>query len=416
MATAHNVREHPTASTDEQQSGVAVKSGQQILGPGDPAASRESPVRRVIALLLIEPRWLDGVTRRLVGISALVGAVINSGNYAMRLQDGDRLGAMIWLLANVLTGLMILFIGAGLLNLRRPRLPRPLALVVAVGVGCLIGQALFVFGTCPIGTNAYFSRSFSTTIYFARQSALPWAFAAAAWYFLHRASERAAALRERELGRQRLETRMVEARLTVMQAQVEPHFLFNTLAHIKGMCQTDPALARRLLDSFCDYLRAALPQMRGNTVTLGSELDFARAYLNIQHIRMGRRLSVEIAVPDALRHVAFPPMMLISLVENAVKHGLSPLAEDGTIRIGAVALDSVLRVTVADTGQGLMKSSGSGIGLANIRNRLASLYGAAAGLSLAPNLPRGFVATIALPVAASPVVGDPRAGLLIRAA
>src|SRR5207244_13256790 len=125
---------------------------------------------------------------------------------------------------------------------------------------------------------------------------------------------------------------------------------------------------------------------------------------------------VESAGRAALRRVRIPPMMLISLVENAGKHGLSPLAEGGTIRIGAVSLDSTLRVSVADTGQGFVKLSGSGIGLANIHSRLASLYGPAAVLSLAPNVPRGFVAAIALPIVASPAADDARAGSLIRAA
>jgi LytS/YehU family sensor histidine kinase len=295
----------------------------------------------------------------------------------------------------MLTGVLVLFIAAALLNLRRPRLPRPLALTIAVVAGCLLAYGIMSFVCNEFVFNNEF---FFSTIYFARQAALPWAFAVAAWYFVQRASERAAALREHELGRQRLEMRMVEARLTVMQAQVEPHFLFNTLAHVKRLCQTDPALARRMLDSFCDYLRVALPQMRANTATLGSELDLVRAYLDIQRIRMGRRLDVEVAVPAMLHGFAFPPMMLMSLVENAVKHGLSPMVEGGRIRVDAVARGITLHVSVTDTGQGFIKSSGTGIGLANISSRLASLYGRAGSLSLAHNAPQGAVVTIALPV------------------
>jgi|KBSSwiStaDraftv2_1062776.scaffolds.fasta_scaffold55066_2 signal transduction histidine kinase len=359
---------------------------------------------RVIAMLQVKPRWLDGVTWRLVGMSALAGAAINSGNYWMHLP-GDPGSAIARVLAQSFTGLLILFIGAAMLDMRRPRLPRSLSLFIAVVAGSLIGQGLLAY-ICILFYSGYRSAedvySFvRLTAYFGRQEALPWGFVVAAWYFAQRSRERTAALHERELGRQRLESRMAESRLAVMQAQVEPHFLFNTLAHIKRLGHTDSALARRMLDSLCDYLRAALPQMRGNTATLGSELDLASAYLQIQRIRMGRRLGVGIAVPAALRGIAFPPMMLISLVENSVKHGLSPLAEGGTIHIQAVARDSTLHVSVADTGQGFIKSSGTGIGLANISSRLAALHGRAAALSVAPNAPHGAVFTITLPVAPS---------------
>jgi sensor histidine kinase YesM len=340
-------------------------------------------------------RWLDGITWRLVAMSAFVGAGVNSGNYVSGLlYSDDPVFVLEMLLGNMLSGLLVLFIAAVLLNARSPSLPRPLALAAAVVIGCLIGNAvLFFFVWWP----AY--EFFTFTIFYARQAIFPWAFVAAAWYIVQRSNERATALRERQVSRQRLEMRMVEARLNAMQAQVEPHFLFNTLAHVKRLCHTDPALARHMLESFCDYLRYALPQMRGNAATLGSELDLADAYLDIQRIRMGQRLNVDVAVPATLRDFKFPPMMLMSLVENAVKHGLSPLVEGGSIRIDAVTRNRALHVSVADTGRGFIKSSGTGIGLANISSRLASIYGRAGALTLAPNAPRGAVATITVPVA-----------------
>ena len=169
---------------------------------------------------------------------------------------------------------------------------------------------------------------------------------------------------------------MLEARLQVMQAQVEPHFLFNTLAHVQRLYQTDPARGRSMLDSFCGYLRAALPQMRGNGSTLGREVELARAYLDTHRIRMGRRLRFEIEIPNELLAAAFPPMMLLSLVENAIKHGLNPLREGGSIRTVAASDDGVLRVTVTDTGIGLSTAAyggGDGVGLSNIRARLAAI-------------------------------------------
>ena len=355
-------------------------------------------------MLQAEPRWLDGVTWRLVGMSALVGAVVNTGACVYFLLDDDPVWAIGLLLASALSGVLIVFIAARLLNAPRPLLPRPLSLALAVAAGCLIGNGVFFFVAF---WPAY--EFFTFTVFNARSTAWPWAFVVTAWYLVQRTKERAATLRERQLSMQRLETRMVEARVAVMQAQVEPHFLFNTLAHVKRLCHTDPALARRMLESFCDYLRVALPQMRGNAATLGSELALAEAYLEIQRIRMGQRLNVEVAVPATLRGLPFPPMMLMSLVENAVKHGLSPLVEGGSIRIDAVARNRTLHVSVADTGQGFTKSSGAGIGLANISSRLESIYASAGALSLAPNAPRGAVATITLPAAESPLEVTTRA-------
>jgi LytS/YehU family sensor histidine kinase len=206
------------------------------------------------------------------------------------------------------------------------------------------------------------------------------------------------------LERRVLETQLVEARLQVMQAQVEPHFLFNTLANIKRLYKADPVLAERMLDRFCEYMQAALPQMRNAVATLGSELGLAEAYLEVQKIRMGDRLVVEIAVPHGERQRPFPPLMLASLVENAIKHGLNPLAEGGVVRVSAESSQQTLRVMVADSGRGFSASRGTGIGLANIRSRLTALYGPAARFTLAPNVPRGIRATIEIP--ALPAVLD----------
>src|SRR4029077_12107813 len=123
----------------------------------------------------------------------------------------------------------------------------------------------------------------------------------------------------------------LEAKLQLMQAQVEPHFLFNTLANVQHLVETDPPAATRMLDSLIHYLRAALPQMRESGTNLGRELDMARAFLEINRVRMGKRLDFAIDVPDTLKSRAFPPMMLISLVENAVKHGVDPCCESSSI-------------------------------------------------------------------------------------
>jgi LytS/YehU family sensor histidine kinase len=152
-----------------------------------------------------------------------------------------------------------------------------------------------------------------------------------------------------------------------------------------------------MLDRVCDYLRATLPQMRGEGATLGRELDLASSYLDVQKVRMGTRLAVAIDVPAGLCQLPFPSMMLLTVVENAVKHGLSPLPDGGAIAISARVHDGTLRVTVTDSGKGFSAAKGAGVGLSNIRARLSSLYGSAASLTLLPNAPRGIVAAIAIP-------------------
>jgi LytS/YehU family sensor histidine kinase len=203
-----------------------------------------------------------------------------------------------------------------------------------------------------------------------------------------------------EAERHQLEKNVLEARLQLMQAQIEPHFLFNTLANVQHLVETDAPSAARMLDSLIQYLRAALPQMREGATNLGREIDMARAFLDIHRVRMGSRLEYVIDVPDALRCRSFPPMMLITLVENAIKHGVDPCCDSGTITIRAGDGDGRLKVSVADTGEGVKPSQGGGVGLANIRERLKALYGSSAKLVLEENAPHGVVASIEVPAQA----------------
>ena len=200
-----------------------------------------------------------------------------------------------------------------------------------------------------------------------------------------------------EAERHQLEKNVLEAKLQLMQAQVEPHFLFNTLANVQHLVETDAAAATRMLSSLITYLRAALPQMREMSTTLGREVDMAVAFLEIHRVRMGSRLDFEIDVPAHLRGHPFPPMMLISLVENAIKHGVDPCCEAGCIAIRAREAGGRLRVSVTDTGEGVKPKKGGGVGLSNIRERLKALYGGSARLVLEENVPRGVVAAIELP-------------------
>jgi len=204
-----------------------------------------------------------------------------------------------------------------------------------------------------------------------------------------------------------LKRQVVEARMAAMQAQVEPHFLFNTLASIDHLIETDPARASQMQKNLIALLRASMPTMReaaggsnGNGVReLGREIAVIRPYLEILKVRMEERLATEVAVPEGLLSAEFPPMMLQTLVENAIKHGLEPKAEGGRLRVAAEIVHGKLQMTVADTGLGFGKAAtaGTGVGLANIRERLQLLYGSRASLTVAENPGGGTVVTITVP-------------------
>jgi sensor histidine kinase YesM len=208
-----------------------------------------------------------------------------------------------------------------------------------------------------------------------------------------------AALHKAEVERHLLSKQAIEAELKLMQAQVEPHFLFNTLASVQYLTETDPREASRMLGHLIDYLRAALPQLRASSTSLGKEVGLAEAYLNILRMRMGSRLGFTIDVPADLAPHPFPPNLLISLVENAIKHGIEPSAHGGTVLVRARREGDSLVVTVEDSGRGLRTSTrdGQGVGLANVRDRLAALYGTNGRFTLAPGEPTGARATLTIP-------------------
>jgi sensor histidine kinase YesM len=204
--------------------------------------------------------------------------------------------------------------------------------------------------------------------------------------------------------RETMERQLVQARLQVLQAQVEPHFLFNTLAAVDYLIETDPPRAARMQKALITYLRGALPQMRQESSTLGRELRLVRSYLELIKMRIEERLEVEIAVPEGLESAEFPPMMLESLVENAIKHGIEPKPEGGKVRVTAGVQHGQLWVEVADTGVGLPDgelldgpTSGTKLGLQNIRDRLSMLYPGKSRLMLRSGATAGTVVRITLP-------------------
>ena len=196
-----------------------------------------------------------------------------------------------------------------------------------------------------------------------------------------------------------LQRQVVEARMAAMQAQVEPHFLFNTLASIDHLIEVDPARASRMQKNLIALLRASMPAMREKATNLGRELEVVRPYLEILKVRMEERLQPQVNVSEGLYSAEFPPMMLQSLVENAIKHGLEPKADGGSLTVSAEVAHGKLHVSVADTGVGFARAAtaGTGTGLSNIRERLKLIYDDAAELHITPSVPTGTRATIVVP-------------------
>lgn len=203
-----------------------------------------------------------------------------------------------------------------------------------------------------------------------------------------------------ELERSRLEKQAVDARLALLQAQVEPHFLFNTLANVQALVQSNSPRAAPVLASLIAYLRAAMPRLHEGEPRLATELALVRAYLELMQMRMPDRLHFGIAVDPALEGLRFPPMALLTLVENAVRHGIDPAEDGGRIEIGGAREPAVDRLWVADSGVGMAPTAAPGTGLSNLRARLAGFYGAGAELRLterSPAPPHGLRAEILIP-------------------
>jgi signal transduction histidine kinase len=320
---------------------------------------------------------------------------------AVALDERMIISAFTFLRQNLISGLGALAAVAAVRAFAAGRnWSRPTSLAVgvaAVAVAALAGAAvrLIVFGV-PLAV-------------------IPerWSWAIGVWFLwtmigglgyatVHFAQENEAARRAlaEEAGAQEaLTAQMTQARLSALQAQIEPHFLFNTLANVKRLYETAPARGREMLSSLIAYLRAALPSMRQSGSTLRRELDLARSYLTILQMRMGDRLRFTIEAPEDLLEAEVPPLVLGTLIENALKHGLAPLPEGGSITIRALREADQLRIEVRDTGRGFSGQGGSGVGLANTRSRLAALYGSGAALQLAANHPNGVVAAVVLPLA-----------------
>ena len=193
-----------------------------------------------------------------------------------------------------------------------------------------------------------------------------------------------------------LEKQALDARVRLLHAQVEPHFLFNTLANVQALVESGSPRAAPVLKSLIAYLRAAMPKLSADATSLGTEADLGRAYLELMHMRMPDRLAWRIDIPAHLRRLAFPPMALLTLIENAIRHGIDPSEAGGAVDVRAWrdSADGRLHVEVVDTGAGLAADASTGTGLANLRDRLRVFFDAEARLELHAVDPRGVRAEI----------------------
>jgi signal transduction histidine kinase len=211
-------------------------------------------------------------------------------------------------------------------------------------------------------------------------------------------AEAKAALREQALARVADEKRLLEANLRMLQAQIEPHFLFNTLSNVLSLIRHEPDKAGRMLEDLTEYLRVSLQRTRSDHVTLADEIRLLRAYLGIQQVRMGDRLKFSIDVPPELNALRLPPLLIQPLAENAVRHGLEPQPHGGEILVRAIREAAQLKIEISDTGAGIDQDPVAGVGLANVRARLEGLYGEGAQFTLQPNQPHGLTIRITIPI------------------
>jgi hypothetical protein len=209
------------------------------------------------------------------------------------------------------------------------------------------------------------------------------------------------------LQRSQLDRHAADVRLAVLTAQVEPHFLFNTLANIQALVETGSPRAAAVLSSLIAYLKATMPRLDDGDVQLGREIALVRAYLELMQLRMPDRLRFEVSCEPQLTAWPCPPMLLLTLVENAVRHGIDPSETGGLIRVSATRVSArepgresdIVHLTVSDDGVGMGESAEPGTGLKNLRERLTAFYGAAARLELTEVAPHGLVAEILIDVA-----------------
>ncbi|MET3663446.1 histidine kinase [Caulobacter sp. 1776] len=301
-------------------------------------------------------------------------------------------------------------------HLHPPEIVERALVVVAIAVGLWVGlvalrwagefhdHLMAGYSNRPMQVSVFgqaMSRFFRASI---DASVFVWIFAggglATIYYFGERRRIAQYAAR-RQVESLRAERDAADMRLAVLQAQVEPHFLFNTLASVRSLIAGEPERAAQTIDALAGYLRATLPRFREAgpaEATLDRQIDLCRGYLELMRVRMAGRLTVRVEADAAMRALPFPPLLLLTLVENAVTHGVEPKPGPGEIAIVARVEGETLSVSVEDDGAGLAEGVTPGVGLANVRAQLASLFGDRATLDVASRSEGGVRARIRVPL------------------
>ena len=281
--------------------------------------------------------------------------------------------------------------------LTRNRLPVLVLAVIGVPVGFIVGSRIAAWAGAPNPVSLL-----------AQDPAHQWrmiagglmiaVFATSFFIFYWRGeSYRADLQTERRRAAEALQAE-TSAQLALLQAQIEPHFLFNTLANAQSVIESDPKTAKSILEHLNQYLRVSLGRTRRTSSTLADEIGLIGELLAIAGLRLGDRLRYSIALPEELREAQLPPLLLQPLVENALKHGIEPSVNGGEIRVQARREEQSLCLRVTDTGVGMDTSSPEGVGLENVRGRLARLYGDRGRLAIYRHEPHGVVAEITMPL------------------
>jgi len=275
------------------------------------------------------------------------------------------------------------------------RLPVQLFVIIAgLIIGSVIGALL---GSVAVGMNpSTFFREYS----FFQIILIGILFGSIISYFFisrEKISASEVMIQEEKIKRLTSEKKVMESNLRLLQAQIEPHFLFNTLSNILSLLETDLEKGKCMMEDLIHYLRTSLSKTREDTTTIGQEMEMIRAYMNIFKVRMGDRLRYKVDVPDSISDIPFPPMLIQPLVENSIKHGLEPKIEGGEVFIRGEENEEILRLEIVDTGVGFYEESDPGAGLSNIRERLQSIYGDKGRLILEENRPCGLRAIIEVP-------------------
>jgi signal transduction histidine kinase len=321
---------------------------------------------------------------RRVAVTAIAAAFVG-----LLLSPGWRGGFLVVMPRALLVGLAAL-LAFGVLERWPRRLPRWLARwvlqVVAVALAIPLGTLGLYVASTPAGAPPFWHDpdrlegfTFLTML----------GVILAPWIAL------GALVRQKEAFASELERQALDARLRLLQAQVAPHFLFNSLANVQALVDAGSPQASRVLRSLTAYLRAAVPRLDEPVTTLGQELDLVQAYLELMHLRMPDRMEFTVEADDGVRMLRCPPMTLMTLVENAVRHGIDPSEDGGRIDVEVRRRGDRCTVRVRDTGVGL--GSGVGTGLSTLRERLQLVFGDAATLTIRAEAPHGTFAEIAIP-------------------